>query len=107
LKSRERFRTTIIEVCDRIDITIATTLDKTINYIIDDTKIFVFDFKGLKYISSAGIRVLLKAHNKIKNNGLMKIVNIFEEVMNVFKITEVIDFLIIEYLIYLFYVMEV
>jgi hypothetical protein len=27
--------------------------------------------------------------------------------MNVFKITEVIDFLIIEYLIYLFYVMEV
>ena len=87
---------TIIEVCGRLDATTAPTLDKTINDIIVDTKILVLDFKGLKYISSAGISVLLKAQSKMQNNGLMKIVNAFEEVMNVFKITEVIDILTIE-----------
>ena len=87
---------TIIEVVGRLDTITAPTLDKTINEDLGDTKNLVLDFKGMGYISSAGLRVLLSAQKKMQKIGSMKVVNVCEEVMDVFEMTGFADILVIE-----------
>ena len=71
-------------------------LDKTINEDIGDTKNLVLDVKGMEYISSAGLRVLLAAQKKMQKIGSMKVINVCEEVMEVFEMTGFADILVIE-----------
>ena len=87
---------TIIELVGRLDTTTAPALDKTINEDIADTKNLVLDVKGLEYISSAGLRVLLGAQKKMQKIGSMKVTNVCEEVMEVFEMTGFADILTIE-----------
>ena len=87
---------TIIEVVGRLDTITAPSLDKTINEDLGDTKNLVLDFKGMGYISSAGLRVLLSAQKKMQKIGSMKVVNVCEEVMDVFEMTGFADILVIE-----------
>ena len=87
---------TVIELVGRLDTTTAPVLDKTISQDISDTKNLVFDLKGLEYISSAGLRVLLKAQKQMDKVGTMKVVNACESVMEVFEITGFADILTIE-----------
>ena len=86
----------IIEVAGRLDTTTAPTLEKTINDNINDTSNFILDLKELKYISSAGLRVLLSTQKKMQQSGSMKVRNVSEEVMEVFEITGFADILCIE-----------
>ena len=85
-----------IELVGRLDTTTAPALDKTINEDIKDTDALVLDFKGLEYISSAGLRVLLSAQKKMQKNGTMKVINVHEVVMDVFEMTGFADILVIE-----------
>ena len=87
---------TIIEVVGRLDTITAPALDKTINEDIGDTKNLVLDVKGMEYISSAGLRVLLSAQKKMQKIGSMKVVNVCAEVMEVFEMTGFADILVIE-----------
>ena len=87
---------TIIELVGRLDTITAPTLDKTISSDIEGTKKLVIDFKSLEYISSAGLRVLLGAQKKMQKVGTMKLVNVCEEVMEVFEMTGFSDILTIE-----------
>ena len=87
---------TVIEIAGRLDTTTAPALDKTINEDIADTKNLVLDIKGLEYISSAGLRVLLGAQKKMQKIGSMKVTNVCEAVMEVFEITGFADILVIE-----------
>ena len=87
---------TIIELAGRLDTTTAPALDKTINEDIADTKNLVLDVKGLEYISSAGLRVLLSAQKKLQKIGSMKVKNVCESVMEVFEMTGFADILTIE-----------
>ena len=87
---------TIIEVVGRLDTITAPSLDKTINEDLGDTKNLVLDFKGMGYISSAGLRVLLSAQKKMQKIGSMKVINVCEEVMDVFEMTGFADILVIE-----------
>ena len=86
----------IIEIAGRLDTTTAPALDKTINEDIKDAVNIVLDLKGLEYISSAGLRVLLSAQKKMQKIGSMKLNNVCEEVMEVFEITGFADILVIE-----------
>ena len=86
----------IIEIAGRLDTTTATALDKTINEGIKNAVNIVLDLKGLEYISSAGLRVLLSAQKKMQKIGSMKLKNVCEEVMEVFEITGFADILVIE-----------
>ena len=86
----------IIELVGRLDTTTAPALDKTINEDIEGVKNLVLDFKGLEYISSAGLRVLLGAQKKMQKIGSMKVKNVCEEVMDVFEMTGFADILVIE-----------
>ena len=87
---------TIIEIVGRLDTITAPALDKTINEDIADVKNLVLNFKGLEYISSAGLRVLLGAQKKMQKIGTMKLTNVCEEVMEVFEMTGFADILVIE-----------
>ena len=87
---------TIIEIVGRLDTITAPDLDKVINEDLGDTKNLVLDVKGLEYISSAGLRVLLGAQKKMQKVGTMKLINVCEEVMEVFEMTGFSDILTIE-----------
>ena len=87
---------TIIEVSGRLDTITAPELEKAIAEDIDGTKNLVLDIKGVEYISSAGLRVLLAAQKKMQKIGSMKLTNVCEEVMEVFEMTGFADILVIE-----------
>ncbi|MBR4870047.1 MAG: STAS domain-containing protein [Oscillospiraceae bacterium] len=87
---------TIIEIVGRLDTTTAPMLDKTINEDAKGVKNLVLDMKGLEYISSAGLRVLLSAQKKMQKIGSMKLKNVCEDVMEVFEMTGFADILVIE-----------
>ena len=79
-----------------MDTTTAPALDKTINENLNNIKTLILDFKGLEYISSAGLRVLLSTQKKMQQIGTMKVINVSEEVFEVFEITGFADILVIE-----------
>ena len=87
---------TTIEIVGRLDTITAPALDKTINEDIGDTKNLVLDVKGMEYISSAGLRVLLSAQKKMQKIGSMKVTGVCAEVMEVFEMTGFADILVIE-----------
>ena len=93
---KKNHQETIIEIVGRLDTITAPALDKTINEDIGNTKNLVLDVKGMEYISSAGLRVLLSAQKKMQKIGSMKVTGVCEEVMEVFEMTGFADILTIE-----------
>ena len=87
---------TIIEISGRLDTITAPTLEKTIADNVDVNDSLILNIKGLEYISSAGLRVLLGTQKKMQKNGSMKVTNVSSEVMEVFEITGFADILVIE-----------
>ena len=96
IEIRKNAAETVIEAVGRLDTTTAPVLDKTINEDIEGTKNLVLDLKGIEYISSAGLRVLLSAQKKMQQIGSMKVKNVCEQVMEVFEMTGFADILGIE-----------
>ena len=87
---------TVIEITGRLDTITSPALEKTINENIEDTKNLIIDTKGMEYISSAGLRVLLTTQKKMQKIGSLKILNVCAEVMEVFEMTGFSDILTIE-----------
>ena len=65
----------------------AEQLDKELEEKLIGVKDFTVDMEKLAYVSSAGLRVLLKAQKQISQNGTMKIINAVPEVMRIFETT--------------------
>ena len=86
----------VLQVAGRLDTTTAPALDNAILENINGIKSLILDLKGLEYISSAGLRVLLSAQKKMQQVGLMKVINVCDNVMEVFEITGFADILVIE-----------
>lgn len=96
IEIKKKQQETVIEIVGRLDTITAPALDKTINEIIVDSKNIVIDAKGLEYISSAGLRVLLGAQKKMQKFGSMKLINVCDDVMEVFEMTGFAEILTIE-----------
>lgn len=79
----------------RIDTSTSPDVDKEVETLDGITEL-VFDFAKVDYISSAGLRVLLKAQKLMNTKGSMKLINVKEEVMDIFDITGFADILTIE-----------
>ena len=61
---------------------------------IDNYKNIIFDFKDLNYISSVGLRILLKVYkNTLANDGKLTVINLNETVQTVFEETGFLDLL--------------
>ena len=80
----------------RLDTTTAPQLEVELKRSISGITELVFDFAGLEYISSAGLRVLLAAQKVMNKQGSLMIRNMNSVVMEVFEITGFVDILTIE-----------
>ena len=77
-----------LKITGRLDTTTSPNLDSVINELPEDTKELVFDMSKVEYISSAGIRVLLRAYKKMNTNqGKTRIENVNDIVREVFEMT--------------------
>ena len=86
----------ILTISGRLDTTTAPELEKTLDNVLDGTKELVFDMANLEYISSAGLRVILKAQKAMNAQGSMKLTGVNDSIMEVFDITGFLDILTIE-----------
>ena len=77
----------------RLDTNTAPDLESFLGKNYDGTTSLVFDCEKLIYISSAGLRVLLTAHKRMK--GAMKLTNVGELVMEVLEMTGFADIWVI------------
>lgn len=85
-----------LTLAGRLDTTTAPELEKVLDGVLDAVTDLVFDMSGLDYISSAGLRVILKAQKAMNVRGSMKLINVNDTIMEVFDITGFADILIIE-----------
>ena len=85
-----------VEITGRIDTTTAPDFEAETNFE-DGVNELELDFAGVEYISSAGLRVVLKLQKKMNAlGGKMKLTNVNDSVMDVFDITGFVDILTIE-----------
>ena len=87
---------TILKIIGRLDTTTAPELEATIDGCVAGIKTLVLDCSELEYVSSAGLRVILKAQKLMNAQGAMKLTNVNETIMEVFDITGFADILTIE-----------
>ena len=71
----------------RVDTTTAPQLESELNETIDKLTKLVIDMEKLSYISSAGLRVLLKAQKIMNKQGSMLIKNVNQEIKDIFEVT--------------------
>ena len=79
----------------RLDTTTAPELEAEIKSL-TGIETLILDMKGLEYLSSAGLRVLLAAQKTMNTQGKMIVKNVNETIMEVFEITGFADILTIE-----------
>ncbi len=77
----------IYELDGELDLVSSPILQKDIDESIDGITELVFDFKNVKYISSTGIRVLLASQKIMNKQGTLKVLNVNDTIMDLFKVT--------------------
>lgn len=87
---------TTLKIIGRLDTTTAPELEAAIDECIAGVQELVMDCEELEYISSAGLRVVLKAQKTMNAQGSMKLVYVNDTLMEVFDITGFADILTIE-----------
>lgn len=85
-----------MEVEGRLDTLTSPGLEEQLEPALEGVEKLVFDFAELRYISSAGLRVLLTAMQIMEDQGDMIVKNVSPEIMDVFEVTGFIDDLTIE-----------
>lgn len=85
-----------IVVEGRLDTQTAPQLEQELDNIFAGLKELTFDMSGLEYVSSAGLRVILKAQKIMNKQGSMKLTGVNDSIMEVFDITGFLDILTIE-----------
>lgn len=80
----------------RIDTMTAPELEKKLSEILDGVTDLVLDMAKVAYISSAGLRVILKVQKRMLCQGSMKLTGVNESIQEVFEITGFSDILNIE-----------
>lgn len=71
----------------RLDTTTAPQLEAELREGLNGVKVFVIDMAKLVYISSAGLRVLLKAQKVMNKQGSMTVKNVSQDIKDIFEVT--------------------
>ena len=86
IKTNMEGNTLTISVCGRVDTVTAPELESELKF--GDATCVVLDLKGVPYMSSAGLRLLLTAHKTmLGNGGEFQIANVQPAVKEVLDIT--------------------
>ncbi len=83
-------------IVGRLDTTTAPDLEKVITGECEGVSRLIFDLKELEYISSAGLRVFIKAQKMMNDQGDMVIRNVNETVNEIFDITGLLSIFTVE-----------
>ncbi len=75
----------IISLEGRLDTTTSPELESEYKKL--DEKNIVLDLKDLNYISSAGLRVLLTMQKEMNKKGSLEIINVCDDVRDIFEVT--------------------
>lgn len=92
----EKENTETLALIGRLDTVTAPELEAEISAILPTAESLVLDMEKLEYISSAGLRVILKTQKALTQKAGLKLIHVSDEVMEVFEITGFSDFLTIE-----------
>ena len=84
-----------IKLGGKLDTNTSPELDSKMNEL-EGMEEVIIDMKELDYISSAGLRVLLSMQKVMNKQGKMTIINVCENVMDIFEVTGFSDILDIE-----------
>ena len=88
----------IISLSGRLDTITSPQLEEEINRnSFDEIETVTLNMRALEYISSAGLRVVLKLHKKMTaQGGQLKLINVNDMIMEIFTMTGMDSFLEIE-----------
>lgn len=93
----EQTASVIFSVEGYLDTTTASQFESALAPYLAGQKNFIFDFAELEYISSAGLRAVLRAQQTLEEAGRsITVRNSNEEVMEVFEIVGFDEFLLFE-----------
>ena len=84
-----------IKLDGKLDTNTSPELDSKMNEL-EGMEEVIIDMKELDYISSAGLRVLLSMQKVMNKQGKMTIINVCDNVMDIFEVTGFSDILTIQ-----------
>lgn len=76
-----------VALVGQLDAVSAPELEKKLDTALADVTKLILDLKGLDYISSAGLRVMLTTMRKMDEQGEMIVKNVRPQVMDIFEMT--------------------
>ena len=85
-----------VEVVGRVDTVTVSEVESSMKGSLDGITELVLDFKGLDYISSAGLRWMLSMQKTMNKQGSMKVINVNDVVNEIFEVTGFSDILTIQ-----------
>ena len=85
-----------LKITGRLDTVTAPELENELKTSLEGINKLIFDFSGLDYISSAGLRVLLSSQKAMAGQGSMVLQHVNETVKSVFDVTGFSEILTIE-----------
>ena len=80
----------------RMDTATSPEVQAAVDENIGDATDLTFDLGELKYLSSAGLRVLMSAQKTMLSQGSMKLINVNEDILDIFDMTGLTDVFEIE-----------
>lgn len=92
----EKKNTVTLALAGKLDTMTAPELETEISAMLPTVQTLTLDMEKLDYISSAGLRVILKTQKVLEKKSGLKLAHVPEAVKEVFDITGFSDFLTIE-----------
>ena len=86
----------VLKIIGRLDTATAPALEPAVEGCIGGVQELVLDCAALEYVSSAGLRVILKTQKRMNVQGAMKLTGVNETIREIFDITGFADILTIE-----------
>ena len=77
----------VLKIIGMLDTETAPELEAVIDSELVGVHDLTLDFEALEYVSSAGLRVILKAQKMMNAAGKMKVVHVNKSIMEIFEIT--------------------
>lgn len=87
IKKEQNGNALTLKIIGRLDAGSAPELSKELTTSLNGVTDLTFDLAELKYVASAGLRVLLVAQKRMNKQGTMKLINVNETVMEVLDMT--------------------
>jgi len=84
---------TVISLEGELDTLASQTLETKLDSLLDGAENVTVDMEKLEYLTSAGLRILMRMDNIMQGKGSLKIVHVREEIMEIFEVTGFVELL--------------